>query len=51
MVKGWIRNIEDEDNVTDHWVNPSETGGAYRNYFLTEPRVYGATIRYNFGGI
>jgi outer membrane receptor protein involved in Fe transport len=48
MVKGWIRNIQDEDNVTGKYLT-SDTSGFYRNYFLTEPRIFGASVRYNFG--
>ena len=50
-VKAWIRNIGDEDNVTDHYLHLNEGAGPFRNYFLTEPRVYGATMRYNFGAL
>ena len=49
MTKAWVRNIGDDDNVTDHFQAASETRGAIRNYFLMEPRVYGATVQYNFG--
>jgi len=45
----WGRNLEDEDNVTGHYLT-SDTSGLYRNYFLTEPRVWGASVRYAFGG-
>ena len=48
-IKAWIRNISDEDNVTDHYLHANEAVGPYRNYFLTEPRVYGATLSYSFG--
>ncbi len=44
----WARNLEDEDNVTGHYLT-SDTSGFYRNYFLTEPRIYGLTVRYGFG--
>ncbi len=44
----WVRNIEDEDNVTGHYLT-SDTSGYFRNYFLTEPRIYGLTVRYGFG--
>ncbi len=27
----------------------SDTSGFFRNYFLTEPRIYGLAITYNFG--
>jgi len=44
----WARNLADEDNITGHYLT-SDTSGFYRNYFLTEPRIVGASIRYNFG--
>ena len=50
-IKAWIRNIGDEDNVTDHYLHANEGAGPYRNYFLTEPRIYGATLRFSFGSI
>jgi outer membrane receptor protein involved in Fe transport len=46
----WVRNLEDEDNVTGHYLT-SDTSGFFRNYFLTEPRIWGASLRYNFGGL
>ncbi len=46
-VRAWIRNIEDEDNITGKYLT-SDTSGFFRNYFLTEPRVYGASVRYSF---
>lgn len=47
VVKAWIRNIQDEDNVTGKYLT-SDTSGFFRNYFLTEPRIYGASVRYSF---
>mgnify|MGYP001161350466 FL=1 len=46
-VRAWVRNLSDDNNVTGHYVT-SDTSGMYTNYFLTEPRVYGATFRVNF---
>lgn len=43
----WARNLQNEDNVTGHYLT-SDTSGYFRNYFLTEPRVYGLTVRYSF---
>ena len=45
----WVRNVQDEDNVTGHYLT-SDTSGYFRNYFLTEPRIYGLTVRYQFAG-
>jgi outer membrane receptor protein involved in Fe transport len=50
VARAWIRNITDEDIVLGHYVQ-NDFVGAYRNYFLAEPRVYGASIRYHFGDI
>ncbi|MGD8416225.1 MAG: TonB-dependent receptor, partial [Pseudomonadales bacterium] len=44
----FVRNIADANNVTGHYLT-SDTSGFYRNYFLTEPRIYGASVRYQFG--
>jgi outer membrane receptor protein involved in Fe transport len=49
IVRAWVRNIQDEDNVTGKYLT-SDTSGFYRNYFLTDPRIYGASVRYSFAG-
>ena len=46
--RAWIRNIANDDNITGHYLT-ADTSGFYRNYFLTEPRIFGASVRYNFG--
>ncbi len=43
----WARNLQDEDNITGHYLT-SDTSGYFRNYFLTEPRIYGLSVRYAF---
>ncbi len=48
-VRAWVRNIADEDNVTGKYLT-ADTSGFFRNYFLTEPRLFGASLRFNFGG-
>jgi hypothetical protein len=35
--------------LTTAGVETSDTSGFFRNYFLTEPRIYGASVRYSFG--
>lgn len=45
-VKGWVRNLEDNDNVTGMYLT-SDSSGFFRNYFLTEPRVAGISFRYS----
>ena len=47
--RAWIRNIEDDDNITGHYLT-SDTSGFFRNYFLTEPRIFGVSFRYSMGG-
>ena len=47
-IKVWVRNILDDDNVTGKYLT-SDTSGFYRNYFLTEPRIFGASFRMDFG--
>ena len=47
MLKGWVRNLEDNDNVTGMYLT-SDSSGFFRNYFLTEPRVAGVSFRYSF---
>ena len=44
----WICNVFDDDNITGKYLT-SDTSGFFRNYFLTEPRIYGASLRYSFG--
>ncbi|MDZ7827767.1 MAG: TonB-dependent receptor [Gammaproteobacteria bacterium] len=47
--RAWVRNIQDSNNVTGHYLT-SDTSGFFRNYFLTEPRIYGLSVRYNLSG-
>ena len=46
-VRLWARNLADEENVTGHYVT-SDTSGMYTNYFLTEPKIVGASFKVNF---
>ena len=46
-MKAWVRNLQDEDNVTDMYLT-SDTSGLFRNYFQPEPPVYGFSVRYTF---
>lgn len=47
MIKGWVRNLADNDNVTGMYLT-SDSSGFFRNYFLTEPRVGGVSFRYSY---
>jgi len=46
--KFWVRNVANDDNVTGKYLT-SDTSGFFRNYFVTEPRIFGASLRYAFG--
>lgn len=46
--RAFVRNLRDEDNITGHYLS-SDTAGFFRNYFLTEPRIYGLSVRYRVG--
>ena len=47
--KAWVRNVLDEEIVTGKFLT-SDTSGFFRNYFVTEPNIYGLSVRYAFGG-
>ena len=47
--RAWVRNLLDDENVTGKYLT-SDTSGFYRNYFLTEPQIFGVSLRYVFGG-
>ncbi len=42
--RAWVRNVFDEENVTGKYLT-ADTTGFYRNYFLTEPRIFGLSVR------
>jgi len=48
QARAWIRNITDDEIVNAHYLT-NDTSGNFRNYFLSEPRIYGISFRYNFG--
>ena len=45
----WAQNLTDDDSITGHYLT-DETSANFTNYFLLDPRTYGITIRYAFGG-
>lgn len=45
-VKAWVRNLTDEDNVNN--IDTLGTAGG-RPYTINDPRMFGATLRVNFG--
>lgn len=48
QLRAWVRNLTNEENVTGQFLT-GDTSGLFRNYFLTEPRIYGGSVRYTFG--
>ena len=44
----WMRNVMDDENVTGKYLT-SDTSGFFRNYFVTEPRIFGISVRRSFG--
>lgn len=46
--KFWMRNVANDDNVTGKYLT-SDTSGFFRNYFVTEPRIFGVSLRHAFG--
>ena len=47
--RAWIRNVQDKEIVTGKYLT-SDTSGLFRNYFLTEPQIYGLSVRFAPGG-
>ena len=46
--RAWVRNVLNDENVTGKYLT-SDTSGFFRNYFVTEPKIYGLSVRYVFG--
>lgn len=49
QVRAWVRNLQNSNNITGHYLT-SDTSGFFRNYFLTEPRIWGMSLRYAMQG-
>ena len=47
--RAWVRNVQDKEIVTGKYLT-TDTSGFFRNYFLTEPRIYGVSVRFAPGG-
>jgi len=45
-VRAWVRNIENDVHILGGY-----RGQAHQDFSVTEPRAYGASLRYNFGAI
>jgi len=48
MVKAWARNLTDEISINNNSFAFAQSGGA-RFFNLNDPRLFGATVRMNFG--
>jgi outer membrane receptor protein involved in Fe transport len=46
-VKAWVKNIQDDDNITGFYTSDGNTG-LFSNVFVMEPRTYGLTFSMNF---
>jgi len=46
-VRAWVKNIQDDDNMTGHYTTDS-TSGFFTNVFVLEPRTYGVSFAMNF---
>ena len=44
----WGKNLADNDDITGMYLT-DPTSGLFTNLFILEPRVFGATVRYEFG--
>ena len=43
--RAWVRNVQDKEIVTGKYLT-IDTSGFFRNYFLTEPRIFGVSMRF-----
>ncbi len=46
-VKAWVKNIQNDDNITGFYTSDGNTG-LFSNVFVMEPRTYGVTFSMNF---
>lgn len=46
-VRAWVKNIQDDDNITGFYTSDGNTG-LFSNVFVMEPRTYGVTFSMNF---
>jgi iron complex outermembrane receptor protein len=46
-VRAWVKNIQDDDNITGFYTSDQNTG-LFSNTFVLEPRTYGVTFAMNF---
>ena len=46
-LEAWIKNIEDNDNVTGHYLT-SSVSSLFTNQFILDPQTYGLSVGYQF---
>jgi outer membrane receptor protein involved in Fe transport len=49
MFELWAKNLQGNNDITGHYFT-DPTSANFTNEFLLEPRTFGGTIRYTFGG-
>ena len=45
--EAWVKNIEDNDNVTGHYLT-SSVSALFTNQFILDPQTYGLSVGYQF---
>ena len=45
--EAWVKNIEDNDNVTGHYLT-SSVSALFTNQFILDPQTYGVSVGYQF---
>jgi outer membrane receptor protein involved in Fe transport len=45
----WAKNLQGNDDITGHYFT-DPTSANFTNLFILEPRTFGGTVRYEFGG-
>jgi outer membrane receptor protein involved in Fe transport len=45
--EAWVKNIEDNDNVTGHYLTAA-ISGLFTNQFILDPQTYGLSVGYQF---
>ena len=45
--EAWVKNIEDNDNVTGHYLTAA-ISGLFTNQFILDPQTYGVSVGYQF---
>ena len=46
-IKAWVKNLQDDDNITGHYTTDA-VSGLFSNVFVMEPRTIGVTFNMSF---